>query len=84
VLLSPWEQGLGTGHIDRAERATPAELVTLAGAEHHLGFDTLAIKVASAEANSTAALSVDRPVIDEMRELLADRLGGISRATRRL
>jgi hypothetical protein len=84
VLLSPWEQGLGTGHIDRAERATPAELVTLAGAEHHLGFDTLAIKVASAEANSTAALSVDRPVIDEMRELLADRLEGISRATRRL
>jgi hypothetical protein len=73
-VLSPWEQGRRIGEIEQARHADEGLFHTFAAAERNLRFDTPAIKVASAEADSAATLSLDDELIAEMRSLIAQCL----------
>lgn len=69
-VLSPWEQGRRVERIERAGHASPDRFRTFRGAAHDLRFDTPAIEVASAEADTAATLTLDDQLIREMRDLV--------------
>jgi hypothetical protein len=69
-VLSPWEQGRRVERIERAGHASPDRFRSFRGAAHDLRFDTPAIEVASAEADTAATLTLDDPLIRDMRDLV--------------
>jgi hypothetical protein len=73
-VLSPWEQGRFVDEMEGARHEHTERCKTFASAAEYLNFCTPAIKVASAESDSAAPISLDNPIADEMRAMISHRL----------